>query len=153
MEIYTGLQQKSGTIDTTLFRQGLWPPMKNGRKRPRISTQQDVDLYLYNKGNDSQLTGTVTALLIDLSKQGARLEFSQVLLDGKHLFYTALASDTVFIAIVFPPTDDDPETMTTLLARPVWFDRDMEDHAMPFKMGVHFANQAPPSVLSHFIRK
>lgn len=126
--------------------------MKSRRKYPRTSTQQDVDLYLYNKSNDSQLTGRVTALLLDLSKQGARLEFCQVLIDGRHLFYAALDSDTICIAIVFPPTDDDPEKITTLLARPVWFDRDMEDSAMPFKMGVQFDKQAPPSILSHFIR-
>lgn len=126
--------------------------MKSRRKYPRTSTQQDVDLYLYNKSNDSQLTGRVTALLLDLSKQGARLEFCQVLIDGRHLFYAALDSDTICIAIVFPPTDDDPEKITTLLARPVWFDRDMEDSAMPFKMGVQFVQQAPPSILSHFIR-
>ncbi|MCX5871112.1 MAG: PilZ domain-containing protein [Deltaproteobacteria bacterium] len=126
--------------------------MKSRRKHPRTSTQQDVDLYLYDRNNDSQLTGRVTALLLDLSKQGARLEFSQVLIDGKHLFYATLDSDAIFIAIVFPPTDDDPEKITTLLARPVWFDRNMEDSAMPFKMGVQFVNQAPPSILSHFIR-
>ena len=126
--------------------------MKNKRNHPRTPTQQDVDLYLYNKSNDSQLTGRVTALLSDLSKQGARLEFCQVLIDGRHLFYAALDSDTLCIAIVFPPTDNDPEKMTTLLARPVWFDRDMEDSAMPFKMGVQFDKQAPSSILSHFIR-
>jgi len=127
--------------------------MKSRRKNPRISTQQDVDLYLYDRSNDSQLTGPVTALLLDLSKQGAGLKFPQVFIDGKHLCYAALDSDTVFIAIVFPPTDDDPEKTTTLLARPVWFDRDMEDSAMPFRMGVHFVNQTPPSVLRHFIRE
>ena len=26
--------------------------------------------------------------------------------------------------------------MMTLLARPVWFDRDMEDSTMPFRMGI-----------------
>lgn len=126
--------------------------MKHRRNHPRTSTQQDVDLYLYNKSTDSQLTGGVTALLLDLSKQGARLEFSQVLIGDRHLFYAALDSDTICIAIVFPPTDDDPEKMTTLLARPVWFDRNMEDSAMPFKMGIKFVNQAPPSILSYFIR-
>ena len=75
-----------------------------------------------------------------------------MLIGDRHLFYAALDSDTICIAIVFPPTDDDPEKITTLLARPVWFDRDMEDSAMPFKMGVQFVKQAPPSILSHFIR-
>lgn len=126
--------------------------MKSRRKRHRVATQQDVDLYLHDKSSNSPLTARVTALLLDLTKQGARLEFSQVLIDGRHLFYAALNSETTFIAIAFPPTDDDPEQTTTLLALPVWFDRDMEDSAMPFKMGIQFVNQAPPSVLSHFTR-
>jgi hypothetical protein len=116
--------------------------MQSRRKHPRIPTQQDVDLYLYDRSNDCQLTGRVAALLVDQSQQGAGLRFSQVLTDGTHLFYAALDSDTLFIAIVCRPTDDDPEKMTTLLARPVWFDRDMEDNTMPFRMGVQFVDQA-----------
>ncbi len=125
--------------------------MKSRRIRPRISTQQDVELYLYNKSNNSQLTGRVTALLLDLSKQGAGLKFPRVLIDGKHLFYAALDSDTIFIIIVFRSTDNDPEQVAPLLARPVWFDRDMEDSVMPFRMGVQFIAPAPPSVLSHLV--
>lgn len=112
--------------------------MKSGRKHSRTSAQQVVDLYLYDRSNDSQLTGPVAASLLDLSSQGAGLKFPQVLIDGNHLFYAALDSDTIFLTLVFRPSDDDPEKMTTLLARPVWFDRDMEDSAMPFRMGVQF---------------
>lgn len=126
--------------------------MKSRRTHERFSTQQDVDLYLYNKSNDSQLTDRVTALLLDVSRQGAGLRFSQVLIDGKHLFYAALDSDTTFLIIVFRSTDNDPEKMTHLVARPIWFDRDMEDSTMPFRMGVQFIDPAPPSVLSRLIR-
>lgn len=125
--------------------------MKSRRQHSRMSTSQDVDLYLYNRSKNSQLTGRVTALLLDLSRQGAGLRLSQVLVDGKHLCYAALDSGTVFIAIVFRPIDNDSEKITTLLARPVWFDRDMDDGAMPFRMGVQFVDQAPPSVLSRFV--
>lgn len=125
--------------------------MKSRRLHSRISTSQDVDLYLYDRSNDSQLSGRVAAMLLDLSKQGAGLKFSQVLIDGNHLCYAALDSDTIFITIVFRSTDDDPEKITTLLARPVWFDRDMGDSVMPFRMGVQFVDQAPPSVLSRFV--
>lgn len=125
--------------------------MISRRKYPRISTQQDVDLYLYNRNDDSQLTGLVPALLVDLTKQGAGLKFPQVLIDGRHLFYAALDSDTLLIALAFRPTDNDPENRTTLLARPVWFDRDMADSAMPFRMGVQFIDQIPPSLLSRFV--
>jgi hypothetical protein len=125
--------------------------MKNRRQYPRISTSQEVDLYLYSRNNDSLPTGRVAAMLLDLSKQGAGLKFSQVFIDGRHLCYTALDSETVFIAIVFRPTDDDPEKIITRLARPVWFDRDMEDSAMPFRMGVQFVDLTPPVVPSRLV--
>ncbi|MFH2124463.1 MAG: hypothetical protein ABIJ50_13400 [Pseudomonadota bacterium] len=127
--------------------------MKSKRKHPRISIPQDVDLYLYNSSDDSRLTGRVPALLVDLTKQGAGLRFPQVLIDGRHIFYAALASDTVFIALVLRSPADDPEKLTTLLARPVWFDRNMEDSVTPFRMGVQFVDQAPPAVLSFFVQE
>jgi len=114
--------------------------MKNKREHQRIATDQNVDLYLYDRSNDCQLPGRVTALLLDQSSQGIGLKFSQVLINGNHLFYAALHSDTIFLSLVFRPKDDDPEKMTTLLARPVWFDRDMEDSTMPFRMGVQFVD-------------
>lgn len=118
--------------------------MISRRNYSRISTQHHVDLYLYDRSNDCQLTGRVTALLLDQSKLGAGLKFPQVYIDGNHLFYSALDSDTIFITIVFQPTDDDPEKMTTLLARPVWFNRDMEDSDMPFRMGIQFVADTTP---------
>lgn len=42
--------------------------MKSRRTHQRISTQQDVDLYLYDKNNDSQLTDQVTALLLGVCR-------------------------------------------------------------------------------------
>ena len=115
--------------------------MKSKREQQRITTVQNVELYLYDRNNDCLLPGRVTALVLDRSSQGVGLKFSQVLLDGKHLFYSALDSDTIFLTLVFQPSDDDdPEKMTTLLARPVWFDRDMKDSTMPFRMGVQFVD-------------
>ncbi len=83
--------------------------MKSRGKHPRISIQQDADLSLYDRSNDSQLTGGVAALLLDLSRQGTGLNFSQVFIDGRNLFYVALDSDNIFITIVLRTTDDDPE--------------------------------------------
>ncbi len=114
--------------------------MESRRKNRRSSHQQDVDLFLYDKSNKAQLTAGVPALLVNLSKQGAGLKCSQVLIDGNHLFYAALDSDTIFLNIVFRPKEDTDEEIMTLLARPVWLNRDMEDSNMPFSMGVQFVN-------------
>ena len=114
--------------------------MTNKRKHQRIAIDQNIDLFLYDRNKDSPLTGQVTASLLNLSKQGARLKFPQVFIDGKHLFYTALHSPTIFLSLVFRSVEGDPEKITTLLARPVWLDRDMEDSTMPFRMGVQFVD-------------
>ncbi len=114
--------------------------MESRRKNRRSSHQQDVVLFLYDKSNKSQLTVGVPALLLNLSKHGAGLKCSQVLIDGNHLFYAALDSDTIFLNIVFRPLADTDEEIMTLLARPVWLNRDMEDRDMPFSMGVQFVD-------------
>jgi hypothetical protein len=125
--------------------------MNNRREHPRISTRQDVELYLYDKSTDTQLTERVPARLSDLSKKGAGLKFTQVLIDGRHLFYTALDSETIFIGIIFRPMDDASEETPPLLARPVWLNRDMEDNIMPFRMGVQFIDEIQSAVFSRLI--
>jgi len=126
--------------------------MNNRRKYPRIQIEQDVDLRLHDLSGESRLTGRASARLVDLSRQGAGLKFSQVLIDGRHLFYTALDSATMVIEIAFRPTNDAPEEMPPLLAHPVWLDRDMEDSATPFRMGVQFIDEIPSAVFSRLIQ-
>lgn len=113
--------------------------MESRRKNHRSFHQQDVDLFLYDKSNKSQLTVGVPALLLNLSKHGAGLKCSQVLIDGNHLFYAALDSDTIFLNIVFRSMEGTDKEMA-LLARPVWLNRDMEDRDMPFSIGVQFVD-------------
>jgi len=131
----------------------LQSPMNNRKKYPRILTEQEVDLRLHDLSGESRLTGQTPARLVDLSRQGAGLKLSHVLIDGRHLFYTALDSETMVIEIAFRPTDDAPEEMPPLLARPVWLNRDMEDSATPFRMGVQFVDLIPQAVFSLFTKK
>lgn len=121
--------------------------MKNRRRHPRISIEHEINLHLYDLQTHSRLTGGLPALLADLSVQGAGLKFSQVLIDGRHLFYSALDSNTVGILLIFPPRENDSEEVE-IAVRPIWFDRDMEDQITPFRMGVQFVEEAPASLLS-----
>jgi len=122
--------------------------MLNRRKYPRILVEQEIDLRLHDVSVNARLTGRVSALLIDLSRQGAGLKFSQILVDGRHLFYTALDSETIFLEIVLRSPDDTPEKTRPLLARPIWLNRDMEDSAMPFRMGIQFIDELPSAVFN-----
>jgi len=125
--------------------------MLNRRKYPRILTEQEVALQLHDVSTNARLTGRASALLLDLSRQGAGLKLSQVLIDGRHLFYAALDSETILIEIVFRATDD-AEEMPPIPARPVWLNRDMEDSTMPFRMGVQFIDEIPSAVFSRLIQ-
>lgn len=110
--------------------------------------EQEIDLRLHDVSGNARLTGRVPALILDLSRQGAGLKFSQILVDGRHLFYTALDSETIFLEIVLRSPDDTPEKTRPLLARPIWLNRDMEDSAMPFRMGIQFIDELPSAVFS-----
>lgn len=111
-------------------------------------------LYLYDSRSDTNLTGQIVALLEDISKQGAGLRISQVFVDGKHIFYAGLGSETTVLKMVFRSTEGNPEAITTLFARSVWFDRDMQDTTdMPFRIGVKFVEPVPKSCLGCFDRR
>ena len=86
-------------------------------------------------------------MLSDISRQGAGLKIPQILIDGKHLCYTALDCDNISLTLVFHDITDESAS-TVILARPIWFDRDPEDKALPFKIGVEFLAEASTELLS-----
>jgi hypothetical protein len=120
--------------------------MEKERKHERMPSKLNVGLCLYDQKTGTQLTREVSCRLSDISRQGAGLKIPQILIDGKHLCYTALDSDTVSLILVFHDITDETAS-TVIYAKPVWFDRDMDDTILPFKIGVEFLAQAPNELL------
>ncbi|MBC8317832.1 MAG: PilZ domain-containing protein [Desulfobulbaceae bacterium] len=120
--------------------------MERERKHERLSAKLNVGLCLYDQTTGTKLTREVSCRLSDISRQGAGLKIPQILIDGKHLCYTAQDSDTVDLILVFHDITDESAS-TVILAKPVWFDRDMEDTVLPFKIGVEFLAQASNELL------
>ena len=120
--------------------------MLTERKHQRIPAKLNVGLCLYDQKSETKLTREVSCCLSDISRQGAGLKIPQILIDGKHLCYAALDSDTINLILIFHDITDETAS-TVILARPIWFDRDMDDTALPFKIGVEFLVQASKELL------
>ena len=122
--------------------------MAKERKYQRMLTKLNVGLCLFDQQTEKTLTREVSCQLSDISRQGAGLKIPQILIDGKHLCYAALDSDTIKLTLVFHDITDESAS-TIILARPVWFDRDPEDKALPFKIGVEFLAEASNELLNN----
>lgn len=120
--------------------------METERKHQRIAAKLNVGLCLYDQKSGTKLTREVSCCLSDISRQGAGLRIPQILIDGKHLCYAALDSDTINLILVFHDVTDETAS-TVILARPIWFDRDMDDTALPFKIGVEFLGETSKELL------
>ncbi|NOR10687.1 MAG: hypothetical protein GQ541_04275 [Desulfovibrionaceae bacterium] len=120
--------------------------MVTERKHQRISAKLNVGLCLYDQKTETKLTREVSCFLSNISRQGAGLKIPQILIDGKHLCYAALDSDTINLILIFHDITDETAS-TVILARPIWFDRDMDDSALPFKIGVEFLGQTSKELL------
>jgi hypothetical protein len=120
--------------------------MVTERKHQRISAKLNVGLCLYDQKTETKLTREVSCFLSNISRQGAGLKIPQILIDGKHLCYAALDSDTINLILIFHDITDETAS-TVILARPIWFDRDMDDSALPFKIGVEFLGETSKELL------
>lgn len=120
--------------------------MVTERKHQRIPAKLNVGLCLYDQKTETKLTREVSCFLSNISRQGAGLKIPQILIDGKHLCYAALDSDTINLILIFHDVTDEMAS-TVIVARPIWFDRDMDDSALPFKIGVEFLGQTSKELL------
>jgi hypothetical protein len=126
--------------------------MDKERKHHRVPAQLNVGLCLYDQQIEKAVTREVSCQLSDISRQGAGLKIPQILIDGKHLCYAALDSDTIKLTLVFHDITD-PSASIIILAKPIWFDRDPEDKALPFKIGVEFLAEASPELLNNITKQ
>lgn len=126
--------------------------MEKERKHQRMPTKFNVGLCLYDQRTETKLTREVSCQLSDISSQGAGLKIPQILIDGKHLCYAALDSETINLTLVFHDITNESAS-TIILARPIWFDRDMNDAVLPFKIGVEFLAQASKEFLNNIVNQ
>jgi hypothetical protein len=105
------------------------------RLRQRISIEIPVDVFLQNKTTGKISSRHVNGTLINLSKVGACIIITKVILDGSHLFFTSLeqAENNLFLKDI--SINDD---VSCLVATAVWMDICTYNQQPSFKMGIKF---------------
>ena len=109
------------------------------RQSKRHSIVFNATLYLCEGHNGPPKSKPIHCQIINLSRHGAGLITSQIIVDNQHLFFASLDSDDSILHLQLEiPKSDDSSASLTLAVRPVWFDRILDREPKPFKIGVEF---------------
>jgi len=83
------------------------------------------------------LPGSCSGVMVDISQEGVCLVLPQMLLEGKHLFFSTLNSDKYHLALLIDSPESDDEVIS-VSARSVWMDACQYKEEPAFKMGLCF---------------
>lgn len=105
-------------------------------RSPRIDTNIPVWLQLQENGTEQLHPGTVSASIINISKNGACLRIPKLLINGKHLFFETLNSTHTMWVQSQEETEQVREFKIS--AQSVWMDSYEHHNRLCFKVGVCF---------------
>ena len=117
------------------------------RLAKRYRTKEEVRLFLREAEGLQKLAGPLPAGLVDISLTGAGIRMTQVVVDRHHIFYASLDSPDMALCLEFPQITTDDGEPFVIPVRPVWLDRDLDDSATPFRLGVEFLEKFPKDIL------
>ncbi|MFC1524541.1 hypothetical protein ACFL6N_07100, partial [Thermodesulfobacteriota bacterium] len=107
------------------------------RRTQRIAAEITVHLVLRDKKSNNLLVEPVPCMMNDINMYGVGLSLVQILIDSRHLFYTAYDDAENQLYVEFLVSGENSREIL-LPGRPVWFDRVLTDMEWPFRMGVEF---------------
>ncbi|NOR24537.1 MAG: hypothetical protein GQ542_09120 [Desulforhopalus sp.] len=83
------------------------------------------------------LPGLITTTVINFSPQGACLVLPKLTINGNHLFYETLNSDS-YNLLLYPEGRDGFDEELMIAARSIWMDTCEHMDKPAFKIGIHF---------------
>ena len=103
----------------------------------RLESGYMVTIGLQDRQSGLRLPGRCSGVIVDISKGGLCLVLSQILLEGKHLFFSTLDSDRYHLdlRIINPRSSDESFVIS---ARSVWMDSCHYEKLPAFKIGICF---------------
>jgi hypothetical protein len=106
-------------------------------KALRIEGECRVDIRLQEYGHKTYLPGVATGVIVNLSKKGACLMLQQMLLEGRHLFFSTLNTESCQLVLFFNLA---PESKSPIIVsgRSVWMDYHSAEDKSAFKVGIEF---------------
>ena len=112
------------------------PMITDLRRSKRFPDYLPVILHAKHGPSGTLLAGPFHGHLINISRHGACILLSQVMVDRFHVFHSTREDDNRLLVLDF----DLPaaEGTKSLPARPIWFDRFIHARIKAFKMGLDF---------------
>ena len=99
--------------------------IRENRRAERIKIQLPVSVLLVDDKTGTVLAGPVQGEAKNFSPIGLALSLANIRIDNYHLFFICQDNPSYILNIVFK-LPDDPESVISVPARPVWYDRDKE---------------------------
>ncbi len=103
----------------------------------RVKSECRVEIRLQNRGSGELLPGLCTGVMVNVSRGGAGLVLSQMLLEGRHLFFSTLNNDQYHLVLFIENPGSSDESFA-IPARSVWMDSCRYRDEPAFNMGVCF---------------
>lgn len=103
----------------------------------RIEHHLIMSVGLQDMHTSIPLPGLITTTVINFSPQGACLILSKLTINGSHLFYKTLNSDS-YNLLLHPGELNGVEDESTIAARSIWMDSCEHMDKPAFKIGIHF---------------
>ena len=106
----------------------------------RLESEYRIGIRLQESKSGVFMPGLRSCVMVNISRGGVCLVLSQMLLERKHLFFSALDSDQYNLVLLI----DNPESSEqsfAIPARSVWMDSCHYENAPAFKIGLCFFEQ------------
>jgi hypothetical protein len=103
----------------------------------RIEHPLIMKVGLQDKHTGISLPGLATTTVINFSPQGACLLLPRLAINGKHLFFDTLNSDS-YNLLLHPEDVNATEDKFTITAQSIWMDSCEHMDKPAFKIGIHF---------------
>lgn len=106
------------------------------RRSRRYDRFLPISVTAFSGENDSESIGPFSGRIINISRHGACLLMSQVLVNSYHLFHSTKENDSSFLQVTI---NVQPEIKDCKIpSRPIWMDIFEEGEIRAFRIGVEF---------------
>lgn len=113
--------------------------IKERRGSRRVAGSLPIKLVLRDNTDNAIIVGPFNGVINNISPKGVNCTIKHINFGQYHLFYSSVDKETQCLYMETIKTKENIVEIA-LPVKPVWFTREVEDEAMPFKIGLAFIN-------------